>query len=758
VSFNLFQLVPAVYRLRDGQIAATMQLLTAADQALLTSLQTSSTPLTADQQAQLEQLSAKATRGPLQSLLMVIEEQLTAFAEDLDQLYDDQFIETCAPWVIPYIGDLIGYQSIQGITASVDSPRSEVADTISLRRRKGTVLVLEQLARDITGWGAHAVEFFEVLADTEYMKHVRRRNDYAPDVRGWQPRYFRDSGFSRMTHKVDVRSSASPGLPRYNIQNIGIFLWSLGAFSITSGTPSLLTGAGGSPPPSGAALCYRFSSLGNDMPLFHGAISQGEQIFAAATEINVPDFLSRLLLCADMQKGVATSYYGDGASLALYLDGQLLNPYQIQVANLSGADGSWINLPAAGSAYAALVDPDLGRIALPPVASGGTLPTLAVSYFYGFNAAMGGGEYAREDGFSVTGAGQIFPYPDTAATKRYNTLQEALSYVIGQLGTDGKAALEIDSSETFAVTGGALSVDLPAGTTLEFRAHDGCRPTLLLDGELSISGDTDSTFRMNGLLVAAGADMSPGSPAPAALVHVPLLRPDGSANLLALKLKHCTLVPGWSLQSSREPLYPAQPALIAEPPGVEITAKYSILGAVRAPELVTVSLSNSILDATDPSQVAYAALDGVSGGGALTLKGCTVVGNVHAQVLTLVSDSIVWAVASAGRVSGLIADRLQTGCVRFSFLPVNAITPRRFECVEQALASAQPLFISLRYGSPGYSKLLACTDDSIRRGADDGGEMGAFHFVLAPLRESDLNLRLQEYLPVGLSTGLIYQT
>jgi len=25
--------------------------------------------------------------------------------------------------------------------------------------------------------------------------------------------------------------------------------------------------------------------------------------------------------------------------------------------------------------------------------------------------------------------------------------------------------------------------------------------------------------------------------------------------------------------------------------------------------------------------------------------------------------------------------------------------------------------------------------------------MGAFHFVLAPQRESDLNLRLQEYLP-----------
>jgi hypothetical protein len=195
MSFNLFQLVPAVYRLRDGQIAATLQLLTPAEQAELTSLQGSSTPLTADQQAELNALTAKSTRGPLESLLMVIDEQLQNFAADLDQLYDDQFIETCAPWVIPYIGDLIGYRSIKGIAVSVDEPRAEVANTISLRRRKGTVLVLEQLARDVTGWGAHAKEFFQVLGATQYVKCPRPGSHYAPDVRGWKPRAFRNSAF-----------------------------------------------------------------------------------------------------------------------------------------------------------------------------------------------------------------------------------------------------------------------------------------------------------------------------------------------------------------------------------------------------------------------------------------------------------------------------------------------------------------------------------------------------------------------------------
>ena len=750
MSFQLFQLVPAVYRLRDAQMAQTMQLLTPAEQTELMELQTQTTPLTVDQTARLAELVAKQARGPLESLLMVIDEQLAAFAEDLDQFYDNLFIETCAPWVIPYIGDLIGYQSIQGITPSVDNPRTEVAETISLRRRKGTALVLEQLARDITGWGASAVELFQLLGDTQYMKHVRTGNFYAPNVRGWKPRFYSNSGFSAMTRKVDVHSLPTVGLPRYNIQNVGIYLWSLGAYSVTQGTPVPALDAGGT------AVCYRISSLGMDIPLFHRGISQGEQITSPATEANVPDWLPRLLLCADMQKGVGASYYGEGASLALYLGGQLLNPYQIQVADLSSqTSGLWNNLPTTGCPYSALIDPDLGRVALP---ASDTSTALTASYFYGFNGDMGGGEYERQDSFIVTDPAFIVTYSTTV----YASLQDAINAAIGLMGVEGKVALEIPDSATYTISSfGQLIIDLPKGTTLELRAADGARPTLLLDGELAISGDANSVVILNGLLVAASAGMMPGTEA-VALVHVPPDRPSGlGTNLLSeLSLTHCTLLPGWSVDSSSNPTQPAQPTLVAEPSGVQIVSEYSVLGAIQAAPLVAINLSDSIVDATSTTGVAYSALDGTSGGGALTLQGCTVVGKVHAEVLTLISNSIVWGALTLGDswVSALVADRLQSGCVRFSFLPVDAVTPRRFECVEQALASAAPIFFSLRYGQPGYLKMLACTDDSIRRGADDGGEMGGFHFVLAPLRESDLTLRLQEYTPVGLDVGLVYQT
>jgi len=756
MSFHLFDLVPAVYRFRDAQLAETMQLLTAAEGTQLASLESSVTPLTPDGQAQLDALRAKSTRGPLQSILMVIDEQLDAFAADLDQLYDDQFIETCAPWVIPYIGDLIGYQSIQGIAPSVDNPRTEVANTIGLRRRKGTIFVIEELARDITGWGGHAVEFFHFLADTQYVKHVRRWNHYAHDVRSWQTRIFRNSGFSTVARKVDVRAMTTPGLPHPNIQNIGIYLWSLGAYSLTKGTPTpCLTNAPGS------AVCYRFSSLGIDEPLFHRAIPQGDPITVAAAEENVPDRLLRPVLCADLEMGAGTKYYGEGASLALYLEGRLLNPYQIQVANLSGSDGAWNCMPSVATPYAALVDPELGRIALPPTAVGANPPELTVSWHYGFNAPMGGGEYERASVLVVTDEAAIFPFPDTDSTPRYTTLQDALNFVVGELATHPQSALEFNDSSTYAVSGGAIRIDLPAGTTLEMRTRDETRATVLLDGEISVTGDAGSNFVLNGLLVAAGSGMNPGtSPA---LLHVPATRPDGSRNHLErLTLTHCTLVPGWAVQTTAqhmsEPLYPDAPAVIAEPAGLSVEVSRSIVGAVRAPEFVTANLSDSILDATGRDKVAYAAPDGTNGGGPLTLTGCTAAGSVHAHELTLVSDSMVWALPTASGAPGLVADRLQVGCVRFSYLPIHAITPRRFQCVEEALAAAQPLFFTTQYGHPGYCKLLACTDASIRRGADDGGEMGAFHFVLAPLRESDLSIRLQEYLPVGLSAGVIYQT
>jgi hypothetical protein len=44
--------------------------------------------------------------SPLRALLQVISEQVNLVEADIDQLYENWFIETCQDWVVPYIGDL----------------------------------------------------------------------------------------------------------------------------------------------------------------------------------------------------------------------------------------------------------------------------------------------------------------------------------------------------------------------------------------------------------------------------------------------------------------------------------------------------------------------------------------------------------------------------------------------------------------------------------------------------------------------------
>src|ERR1700734_2474149 len=96
--------------------------------------------------------------GPLQELLNRVGAQMAVMRRSLDRLWADQSIETCDDWVIPYIGDLLGTNLVPGLDPA--GQRLDVANTITYRRRKGTLGVLEQVATNITGWDAKVVEFF----------------------------------------------------------------------------------------------------------------------------------------------------------------------------------------------------------------------------------------------------------------------------------------------------------------------------------------------------------------------------------------------------------------------------------------------------------------------------------------------------------------------------------------------------------------------------------------------------------------------
>ena len=201
--------------------------------------------------------------GVLRELVDVLTDQVNVVAESLEQMYDDQFIETCAPWVAPYIGDLVGYRTLHGVVPQLASPRAEVANTIRYRRRKGTVSVLEQLAADVTGWPAHAVEFFELLATTQYMNHVRPQR--AGDRRTCAtPRGSSSPERSRPARSTPSRTprrcAGSRRAPAATTSRTSAS--SSGACSRCGSARSPLVDADGS------GLRFRFDPLGTDKPLF----------------------------------------------------------------------------------------------------------------------------------------------------------------------------------------------------------------------------------------------------------------------------------------------------------------------------------------------------------------------------------------------------------------------------------------------------------------------------------------------------------
>ncbi|MBA2646934.1 MAG: hypothetical protein H0U81_09060, partial [Pyrinomonadaceae bacterium] len=155
-------------------------------------------------------------------------------------------------------------------------------------------------------------------------------------------------------------------------------------------------------------------------------------------------------------------------------------------------------------------------------------------------------------------------------------------------------------------------------------------------------------------------------------------------------------------------------------------------------------------------------------GGALETENTTIIGRMHAIKIELASNTIFlasfkagesWPVSVGAKNAPVVADRVQEGCVRFSYVPPGSQVPRLFRCQPQDVENAarvRPVFNSVRYGDADYSQLSTHCAIEIKEGADDGAEMGAFHDLYQPQRVANLRARLDEYLRFGLEAGIFF--
>ncbi|HEY0107639.1 MAG TPA: hypothetical protein VGB91_16270, partial [Rhizomicrobium sp.] len=84
--------------------------------------------------------------------------------------------------------------------------------------------------------------------------------------------------------------------------------------------------------------------------------------------------------------------------------------------------------------------------------------------------------------------------------------------------------------------------------------------------------------------------------------------------------------------------------------------------------------------------------------------------------------------------------------------------PQRDALRAEVRRRVKPEYTAEPYGAPAYLQLSLHGPAEIATGAEDGSEMGVYCHLKQPQRESNLRLRLEEYLPFGLSYGLIFST
>jgi hypothetical protein len=552
---RIYELLPAVYRVRDAQ--------------------------------------PDGSNGPVHGLLDAVAREVVVLEDSLAQLYDDQFIETCSKWVVPYIADLLGVQGVYQLGGDAPSARAFVAKTIHYRRRKGTAAGLEELAGGVTDWPAVVVEFFDLLAWTQYMHHIRPGKGGTVELRSAGALARIGGPFDSAAHTADVRRVESRR-GRYNLPNVGIFLWRLKPRRHAHIRPVQVDGDG---------RRFRLSPLGIDVPLFaqpltgllsEGATTDAEAVTGVAagaaagrvTPLNVPAPVSRRLL---EEARVARGQVMAGATaetVDIRVGGADLPSGAISVCDLSDvtdASGkvTWAHVAQLPAGTAAL-DPVLGRLAF---ADKRAPNELAVTYSTGFAADLGGGDYPRSlsKPLSVADAtrGPDEPPADVRTIDvpgEATTIQAAIGELVRK-AEDG--IVVVTGNGTYAET---IAIDAPH-RWLEVRAEDKSNPVIQLNGDLHVRGD-GATVRFDGFLITGGG-----------------IRVDNSVDRFVLR--HCTVVPGHSLRPDGTPNDPGMPSIVVEPRpdhATDVVIDHSIVGPVSAPyERAEVTVTDSIVDGAVPS-------------------------------------------------------------------------------------------------------------------------------------------------------------
>lgn len=699
----------------------------------------------------------------LRALMNALESEFQILEADMDGLYDNWFIETAQEWVVPYIGELLGVYDFSQQKNLFFSQRRRVANTIGYRRRKGLPAILEHVTQDVTGWPSHVVEYMQLLATTQHLSHVRPGKGALIDVRQARALEQLDGPFDTSAHTADVRhigTSSTPGVQNYKPQliagkyrgeSLGLFMWRLQSYQMVNVPAAYISRSSATRqqlPPG----CFTFDPLRHDIQLF--SLSQEVSTINQRTGIrNVPEPISRIALANDLKEYAArppekqtgnSTYYGPGSSLYIVLKGKPVPPNVVISADLS----EW-QLPqrtGQGGEPLVAVDPALGHLVAfdLPHAEKIKPGDVEVTYCYGFSSGIGGGSYIRQlpptEPYIITVKRGYDTVIDIEHGSTTSTLRTALNLWEQYCQTTDKPRCTIRILDNGNYTDRSLTLLLPENSRLVLEAAHSLRPTVSLAGNLTIrSGGENAQLMLNGL--AIGSKLS--------------LQGD-----MQLAIAHCTLMP-YGIETHRT--MPRSTML-------QITIDHSIVGPLRLSEgRGTLHIEDSIVDGRLAPAINTLTTEHM-GGIVSHLERVTIFGRVQLHELELAREVIFTA--------PVFVQRRHRGQVRFSYIPATSHIPRHDHCLigrwqqdaqgdERALGEDEassmnqqiyPLFTSSRYGDPGYAQLSMQCAPQIRRGGEDGSEMGVFHSLRNIQRQDNLYHILDEYFPYAMLVNIFYET
>jgi hypothetical protein len=712
--------------------------------------------------------------GVLRSIIELLAHEAAIVRRSNDRVWEDQFIELCDEWAVPYIGALVATRML-----SDKNPRGrrvDVAKTIYYRRRKGTPRVLEQLIFDISGWDGVLVEEFRRLGRARHgldpfpAPLAGRLTGTMPggwaDLRLPDGSELADGPFDEYFHTPEMRQPRGTE-GRFGIPKLAFYLYRLGFFEVLSAVPYQVPGH----------LLFTFDPSGRNIPLFnyrqrpddwdewHPAqewelaapircrlLGDAEYVITQATLDDIkqanPVLAATPAQAADIAKFFGFTFYDEASLRAVFAGYPSLKGFVSPGANnffplllhyalvqtsgkynlLANPDGSAISvtvpsypqgvpaeqttagnlsLAAPQTNEALVIDPVNGRFFFTDPATNVT--GASVTYYYGFSGPLGAGTYHRSDmsqaapTTTLTGGGAIAPAALPAT-----------------------GILAFGDNMNYTPPAAVVSV-----TNLTVESADQKRPYLPLAQDWTFTGTSpQAVLLLDGLWVGSVVNKQ---------CDVVL-----GGTFASVTIQNCTLDPGGDTTVSNDKIL----AIHLKVTGTigQLCIDNCILGAVSilagTGVVETLTVCDSIIQSTDGT-TALEMDDGQT-----TLENVTVFGKVSVDHLQASGVAVT---------DTCTVQDVQHGCFRFSAAPAGSQVPRPYESLLYTGSSAS-WWNSQRFGDPNYGQLSDVAPARLLSGGDEGYEIGAFASLLNPFKQSDLEAKVQEYMPFGLIPVFIHQT